>query len=218
MLRALPLCLSLLAPCSASACETALLLAMDVSNSVDVAEYRIQAEGLAFALTDPLIAEILVQDRVAIAVMQWAGEERQQLSIGWTRMTDPAAVAGLSARAMTMERAFVLSDTAPGPALHAAIDAFVGAPDCRRKVIDVSGDGTPNSGGSPAAARQRAERAGITVNALAIEAPGHGLAVSNFFRRALITRDGFVMTARGHRAYAETLRRKILREISRVTG
>ncbi|EAU43491.1 hypothetical protein R2601_23398 [Salipiger bermudensis HTCC2601] len=42
--------------------------------------------------------------------------------------------------------------------------------------------------------------------------------MSNFFRRALITRDGFVMTARGHRAYAETLRRKILREISRVTG
>ena len=104
MLRTLPLCLSLLAPCAAPACETALLLAMDVSNSVDVAEYRIQAEGLAFALTDPLIAEILVQDRVAIAVMQWAGEERQQLSIGWTRMTDPAAVAGLSARARTMEQ------------------------------------------------------------------------------------------------------------------
>lgn len=218
MLRPALLCLACLAPLRAQACETALLLAMDVSNSVDVAEYRIQAEGLAMALADPVIAEILVQDRIAIAVMQWAGEQRQQLSIGWTRMTGPAAVAGLAARAMAMERAFVLSDTAPGPALHAAIDAFASAPECRRKVIDVSGDGTPNSGGSPAAARQRAERAGITVNGLAIEAPGHGLAVSNFYRRALITGDGFVLTARGHRAYTETLRRKILREISRVTG
>lgn len=218
MLRPALLCLACLAPRPATACETALLLAMDVSNSVDVAEYRIQAEGLALALADPVIAEILVQDQIAIAVMQWAGEQRQQLSIGWTSMTSAASVAGLAARAMAMERAFVLSDTAPGPALHAAIDALDSAPDCRRKVIDVSGDGTPNSGGSPAAARQRAERAGITVNALAIEAPGHGLAVSNFFRRALITRDGFVITARGHRAYTETLRRKILREISRVTG
>ncbi|APZ54825.1 DUF1194 domain-containing protein [Salipiger abyssi] len=217
MLRAFCLCLALLAA-PARACETALLLAMDVSNSVDAAEYRLQAEGLASALADPGIAAILVQDKVALAVMQWAGDGRQQMSIGWVQMRSAEDVTRLAARARAMERAFVLSDTAPASALHSAIDRFAAAPDCTRRVIDVSGDGTPNAGGSTGAARQRAQRAGITVNGLAIEAPGRGLAITNFYRRALITGDGFVMTARGHRSFAETLRRKMLREISRVTG
>ncbi|MCR8549654.1 DUF1194 domain-containing protein [Salipiger sp. P9] len=218
MLHILCLCLTLCAALPARACETALLLAMDVSNSVDSAEYRLQAHGLAQALEDPEIAAILVQDRVALSVMQWAGEDRQQTAIGWVQMTRPEDVAQLAARAREMPRAFVLSDTAPASALHGAIDRFASAPDCKRRIIDVSGDGTPNSGGPTGAARQRAERAGITVNGLAIEAPGRGLAITNFYHRALITRDGFVMTARGHQSFAETLRRKMLREISRVTG
>ncbi|MAB06517.1 MAG: hypothetical protein CML50_10970 [Rhodobacteraceae bacterium] len=218
MLRALCLCLACLAPAPSRGCETALLLAMDVSNSVDAAEYRMQAEGLAWALSDPEIAEILVADGVSIAVLQWAGTDRQQLSLGWTSITAPADVVALQARARTMARAFLLSDTAPASALHRAIDAFASAPSCKRRIIDVSGDGTPNAGGSVAGARQRAERAGITVNGLAIDAAGYGQPVTNFYRRQLVTRDGFVITARGHRAFAETLRRKMLRELSRVTG
>ena len=53
-------------------------------------------------------------------------------------------------------------------------------------------------------------------NGLAIE--GLGVAISNFYRRSVITRDGFVVTARGHRDYARAIREKILREISRVMG
>lgn len=218
MLRAIASCFTLCLAAPAPACETALLLAMDVSNSVDTGEYKIQSEGLALALADPEIASILVQDRVAIAVLQWAGQDRQHLSIGWTQIRNDSDVAELAARAVSMERAFILSDTAPGSALHGAIDSFATAPDCKRRVIDVSGDGTPNSGSPTAGARTRAEREGITVNGLAIEAPGHGVAITNFYSRSLITRNGFVITSRGHRAFAETLRRKMLREVSRVTG
>ncbi|EPX76218.1 DUF1194 domain-containing protein [Salipiger mucosus] len=216
MLRLLAALLCL-AP-AARACETALVLAMDVSNSVDVAEYRLQADGLADALEDPEIAEILVRDGVALAVLQWAGADRQQVSIGWTRMLSPAHVSAFAAQARAMERAFVLSDTAPASALHRALDLFSTAPDCGRRVVDVSGDGTPNAGGAMGGARRRAERMGVTVNGLAIEAAGRGVAITNFYARNLVTRDGFVMTARGHRSYPETLRRKILREISRVLG
>ena len=98
MLRALCLCLACLAPAPSRGCETALLLAMDVSNSVDAAEYRMQAEGLAWALSDPEIAEILVADGVSIAVLQWAGTDRQQLSLGWTSITAPADVVALQAQ------------------------------------------------------------------------------------------------------------------------
>ncbi|SDG24550.1 DUF1194 domain-containing protein [Alloyangia pacifica] len=200
------------------ACETALLFAMDVSNSIDPAEYAIQAEGLALALRDPEIAEIMVEDRVALAVLQWSGPPHQAVTLDWRQISEPADLTAFAEAAAQMERAFVLSDTAPGAALQAALNAMEKAPPCKRRVVDVSGDGTPNSGPSASAARVRAERAGVTVNGLAIEGPGHGLPVSNYYRQVLITRDGFVMTARSHRDFAETLRRKILREIARVLG
>ena len=216
-LRSLAAALLISAP-GAQACETALVLAMDVSNSIDPAEYRLQAHGLADALADPEIAEILVRDQVALAVLQWSGEDRQQVTIGWAVMLSASHVAQFAEAARSMERAFVLSDTAPAPALHRALDLFGSAPDCRRRGVDVSGDGTPNAGGSTGAASRRAESMGVTVNGLAIEAPGKSVAVTNFYTRRLITRDGFVLTSRGHRAYPETIRKKILREISRIVS
>jgi Ca-activated chloride channel family protein len=96
------------------------------------------------------------------------------------------------------------------------MDMFKGAPACKRNVIDVSGDGTPNAGSDTRIARNLAERQGITINGIAIESMG--LAITGFFRRAIITRDGFVITARTHREYPDAIRRKIIRELSRVLG
>ena len=198
------------------ACETALLLAMDVSNSVDPSEYRLQIDELAAALTDPEIAEILVRDRVALSVMQWSGMDRQVISLPWSRMQSEAHVAGFAAVVRRIDRAFVLSDTAPADALDFALLQFETVGDCRRHVIDVSGDGAPNAGGDVPRVRQKAERAGVTVNGLAIE--GMGLAITNYYRNKLVTRDGFVITARGHLDYARAIRVKILRELSMVIG
>ncbi|MFW2544000.1 DUF1194 domain-containing protein [Primorskyibacter sp. 2E107] len=208
--------LSLFLTPQAQACQTALILAMDVSNSVDVGEYRLQIDGLALALQDPEIVETLVRDEVALSVMQWSGVDRQHVSIDWTSMRSTLHVAGFAAQVRALERAFILSDTAPAEAINQALRHFDTAPDCKRRVIDVSGDGTPNAGTEVSLMRQRAQRAGVTINGLAIE--GMGLAVTNFYERQLITRDGFVETARGHRDYARAIREKILREISRILG
>lgn len=203
-------------PGLACACDTALLLTIDVSNSVDPAEYRIQTDGLADALRDPEIIEIMVSGQVAVSVVQWSGFHKQELSIPWTRIQTEADVAALSVRARNMERAFVLSDTAPAEAILFSLRQFDDVRDCNRHVIDVSGDGTPNAGTPVRNARRAAERAGVTINGIAIESMG--LAITNFYRGAVITRDGFVMTARTHREYADTLRRKIIRELSRMVG
>ncbi len=196
----------------ASACATALILAIDVSNSVDTAEYLIQTRGLADALEDPAIREELVRGEVALTVIQWSGAEQQQVSIPWRRMTSPADVRAFSLEAREMRRAFVMSDTAVGAVMEFALRQFGPVADCKRRVIDISGDGSENAGTDPTAARRAAERAGVQVNALAIE--GIGVAITNFYRTRVITRDGFVMTARSHLDYAETLRQKILREVS----
>ncbi len=206
----------LLSPVAAKACETALILTIDVSNSIDAGEYRIQTDGLADALQDPEIRDTLVAGQSTLAVVQWSGVDKQTISIPWTQMRTGLDVEDFATKARLMERAFVLSDTAPAEAIYFSLRMFDDVPNCNRKVIDVSGDGTPNGGSDVRAARNAAEAAGVTINGIAIESMG--LAITNFFRGAVITRNGFVMTARTHREYPATLRAKILREISRIFG
>lgn len=200
----------------ARACDTALLLAVDVSNSVDESEYRLQIDGMADALLDPEIMLALVEGQVTLSVMQWSGRERQAMSVSWTQMRSEADVLRFSDVARGLERAFIMSDTAPAEAIDFALAQFAAVGHCARHIIDVSGDGTPNSGSDVRDARGRAERQGVTINGIAIESMG--LAISTFYRRALITRNGFVITARGHRDYPRAIRTKILREVSRVVG
>lgn len=203
-------------PVAAKACDTALILTIDVSNSIDTAEYRLQTDGLADALQDPEIVETMVSGGSTIAVVQWSGVDKQAVSIPWTEVRTALDAEWLSQQARLMERAFVLSDTAPAEAIYFSLGLFDDVPNCNRKVIDVSGDGTPNGGSDVRAARNAAETAGVTINGIAIESMG--LAITNFFRGAVITRNGFVMTARTHREYPATIRAKILRELSRVLG
>lgn len=206
----------ILAPLAAQACDTALMLAIDVSNSVDVAEYRLQIDGLADALADPEIVDALVDGEVALSLMQWSGADRQEMSIRWTRMVTPGDVARFAAEARETERAFVLSDTAPAEAVAFALDQFRQVEDCGRHILDVSGDGTPNAGSDVRSARLAAERAGVTINGVAIESMG--VAITGFYQRALVTRDGFVITARGHLDYPRAIRDKLIRELSQAVG
>lgn len=203
-------------PVGAKACDTALILTIDVSNSIDTAEYRLQTDGLADALRDPDIVETMVVGENYLTVVQWSGVDKQTISLPWAQMRTALDVEGFAQKARLMERAFVLSDTAPAEAIWFSLGLFDQVPDCSRRVIDVSGDGTPNGGTDVRAARNAAERAGVTINGIAIESMG--LAITNFFRGAVITRNGFVMTARTHREYPQTIRAKILREISRILG
>ena len=204
------------APIVAEACDTALILTIDVSNSIDSAEYRLQTDGLADALQDPEIVDTMVAGGTTVAVVQWSGSDKQTVSIPWTEVRTALDAQWLSQQARLMERAFVLSDTAPAEAIYFSLGLFDDVPHCERKVIDVSGDGTPNGGTDVRTARNAAERAGVTINGIAIESMG--LAITNFYRSAVITRNGFVMTARTHREYPQTIRAKILREISRIFG
>ncbi len=198
------------------ACETALILSIDVSNSIDPAEYRVQVDGMADALSDPEIVDAIVDGGAAFLVMQWSGVDKQAVVLPWTLVSTRVEAQAFAARARSIDRAFVLSDTAPAEAIYFAMDQFVSAPPCKRQVIDISGDGTPNSGSDTRGARNAAETAGVTINGVAIESMG--LAISTFYQRAIITRNGFVMTARTHRDYPRTIRAKILRELARVIG
>ncbi len=216
MLRMLILACLTAAP--APACETALVLSIDVSGSIDRDEYRLQTEGLAFALRDPEVAEALVRGQVALAVVQWSGTSQQALVLPWARMLTPGAVARYAGRAAGIPRAYQGSDTAVGQGVGFALAQFSGVPDCRHQVIDISGDGPENAGFTDAAARAQAVAAGVMVNAIAIEEPGPAAPVTSYYRGWVVTPGGFVVTARGLQDYARTLRLKLLRELVKPIG
>jgi Ca-activated chloride channel family protein len=188
------------------------MLAIDVSGSVDAGEYRLQTDGLANALSDPSVAEEILRAQAALAVMEWSGAGQQRVVIPWTRIENPFILAAFRDRASSLSRSWDGSDTAVGDAIAAATAEFPAVADCRRHVLDISGDGDQNAGGPLAAARGAAVSAGITINAIAIE--GIGVSITEFYRRRVISTKGFVLTARGHTDYPRAIREKILREVT----
>lgn len=194
------------------------MLTIDTSGSIDRGEYRIQTGGLADALADPEVADALVLGQVALAVVQWSGAGQQSLSLSWRRMLSHDAVADFSTAARELDRAFAGSDTAVGEAIGFSTDQFAAVADCRRRIIDISGDGPINAGRPLGPERNRAIEAGIAINAVAIEDAGRSIPITEFYRRAVITPGGFVLTARGLADYPRAIREKLLREVARPMG
>ena len=205
-------CLSLSAP--AAACDIALILAVDVSGSVDQNEYDIQMQGLAEALRDGAISEALVVREAAVQVIQWTGSGRHRVSVPWTRIKDFNDTDNLADVIEKDPRIWRNFSTALGEAVQFAQGNFKQVPDCKRKVIDVSGDGRSNEGVRPPALHASLLADGIIVNGLAIEAYDKGL--TEYFEKHLIVGPGsFAMRAAEFEDYPERIRRKLLREITK---
>jgi len=197
----------------AKACDVALALAVDISGSVDPHEYRIQMQGLADGLRDGAISEALVRAEAAVALIQWTGSSRQILSIPWTRVRSFEDVDGLAKLIEETPREWRSFSTAIGDALNFTANHFLDVPDCKRLVIDVSGDGESNEGTEPRDVHANLRRLGITVNALVIEKPEEDL--TSYFWENVITGEGaFVVTANGFNEYPDRMRTKLRREIT----
>ncbi len=197
----------------AMACKLALILAIDVSTSIDGGEYDFQRDGLADALLDTEVINVLVRDEVALMVVQWSGANEQAAVIPWRRMQSQGDVQAYSNRVRAMRRAFVNSKTAVGSALAFSMAQFAAVNDCGRKVIDVSGDGASNSGAEASNQSRVAARRGVEINGIAIDLMGN--AISEYYRRFVVTPQGFVMTSTGFSDYPRTIRAKLLRELVR---
>ncbi|MGX9351251.1 DUF1194 domain-containing protein [Shimia sp. W99] len=212
------LALSLMMTCAslvpARACDVALLLAVDVSGSIDPLEYKVQMEGLAAGLRDGVVVEALVRGQSAVALMQWTGEGRQELVLPWFQVRSPADAEAFAQAVEAMPRVWDKYSTAVGEAMLMALKAFESAPACLRKVVDVSGDGFSNEGLEPAKAREAMVRADVTVNALVIET--NEIDLTAYFWENVITGAGaFVVTANGFPDYPARIRQKLIRELAR---
>ena len=201
------------------ACRLALVLAMDVSASVDPAEDQRQRGGLAAALLAPDVqaAFFVSPEPVALLVFEWSGRYNQQELIPWTMIKTPADLLGVSETIANSTRSHNDFPTAMGHALgHAAIRLQEG-PACLFRTIDVAGDGQNNDGFGPAEAYQAFPFENVVVNGLGIdagecEAEIHLIPI---YQDEVVRGPGsFLEVAQGFEDYANAMDRKLIRELS----
>lgn len=198
----------------AVACDLALVLAVDVSGSIDPVEYRFQMEGMADAIEAPAIADALVHGQIALTVIQWSGAGEQKVSLPWTRMLSSQAVSQLADRIRNTPREWNTSKTAIGDLMAFASTIFQPVSDCKRQVVDISGDGQNNDGSETNPQRALVRSMGITINGLAIDRVGRS--VTRYFNEHIITGAGaFVITSTGYGDYPRAIEQKLFREIIR---
>jgi hypothetical protein len=201
----------------ASAAGIALVLAIDVSESVSTERYLLQHEGIARAFETPQLIDIIAATPGGIEalVLEWSDPDKIAITVGWTHIDNQTASAAFAASVRGTERTSH-GLTAIGSAMLAAAAAFEHMPEpAGHRVIDVSGDGMANFGVPPAQARDALVRQGITINGLAIltEEPW----LDDYYRTNVIGGpSSFVLVAKNMETFADAMLRKLVQEVAQA--
>jgi hypothetical protein len=203
------------APAVAGACALELILAVDVSGSIDAREFALQTNGLADAFENPsLVAAISeLEGSVLVTMTHWSGSTRQRRMTGWHRLSDAPSMARFAAEARGAARAWRNYSTAVGEALvHAAKVSAVAPETCKRRVIDISGDGVSNEGREPSTVSGTLAAQGFTINGLVIRGADPD-PVAHYRAQVIAGPGAFVEIAADFADYPRAILRKLLREI-----
>jgi hypothetical protein len=226
-LAALALCLFILGfawPSKADEVDLELVLAVDISYSMDLDELRLQREGYREAITSKAVIDAIrsgVHGRVALTYVEWAGSTHQSVVVGWQVIDGPESAARFAdaLNRSVPERAFRTSISG-ALAFSAGLFARSGHSGMRR-VIDVSGDGPNNQGPVVTSARDSVLAQGISINGLPLALKEGGAMampageLEDYYRSCVIGGPGaFVVPVRDAESFAEAVRTKLVLEIS----
>lgn len=204
--------------------DLVLVLAADVSRSIDSVEHDLQRQGYAAALTSAAVLKAIrggMTGAIAISYVEWSGAREQAVIVDWSVIDTDAAAARFADALRSRPRSFFGSTSISG-----AIDFSVGhfaasGVEGPRKVIDVSADGTNIQGRPVAMARDDAVRQGVTINGLAIindrpsRLPWPEPPLDRHFIEEVIGGPGaFLEVVRGFETFADSIRKKLVREIA----
>lgn len=206
-----------------------LVLAVDVSGSIDRDEAALQREGYLAALVHPKVVQAIrsgPMGRIAISYVEWAGDRFQRTAVDWGMVTDEASAqafaSALAASIPTSERWTSISGGIDYAVAMMDNNPFSGS----RRVIDISGDGYNNSGRPVTAARDDAVAHGITINGLPIlnDRPGPGgwppaVDLDKYYEANVIGGPGaFIVAAETFGTFAEAILKKLILEIADTAG
>ncbi|MBM3569861.1 MAG: DUF1194 domain-containing protein [Alphaproteobacteria bacterium] len=209
---------------TAAPVDLELVLAVDVSRSIDEHEAALQRQGYVAALTDPRVIRAISQgehQKIAICYIEWAGSHYQRVVVPWRLVTDAASAAAfvaelqqfppLSANWTSISGAIDFSAALFGAAGHVG----------KRKVIDISGDGRNNHGRPVSEARAEALQKGITINGLPVinDRPNFSRPAERdldiYYERQVIGgRDAFMVVADSFERFGEAILNKLIKEIA----
>jgi hypothetical protein len=208
--------------------DVLLVLAVDVSRSIDEDEAKLQREGFRTAMSDPRVVAAIrsgTLGAIAVCYLEWASADYQRIVIPWTRIDGQDAA---NAWSETLARAprVSMNWTSISGAIEASMRAIADAPfEGTRKVIDISGDGVNNSGAPVTLLRDMAVDAGITINGLPIlndRSPfgrPQNMTLDQYFVEFVIGGPGaFMIPADDFVAFQSAVLRKLIREISGLPG
>jgi hypothetical protein len=206
---------SLIVTGPAQAATLALVLAVDVSESVSSERYLLQHEGIARAFETPLLVDAItaVPGGIEALVLEWSDPDKIAITVGWTRINNRAGAAAFAASVRATQRTSN-GLTAIGSALLAAAAAFDHLPEpAGHRVIDISGDGMANFGVPPVTARDALVGKGITINGLAILSEEPWL--DEYYRSNVVGGPAaFVAVAKNFDSFAEAMLRKLVQEVA----
>src|ERR1700686_2222400 len=217
--------------CAAERVDLLLVLAADVSGSMDESKFDLQRSGYAVAFSNARVIEAIgggPDGRIAVAFIEWSGILQQKIVIDWTVISNDETARQFGDHILEAPRAFARNSTSISAGIDFAMTQLDRAPyETRRRVIDVAGDGDNNSGRDVTAARDEAIAKGITINGLVILTepptpwnllhtnPLGGLA--NYYRNNVIGGPGaFVMVAENSNSFGDIIVKKLIAEIAQA--
>jgi hypothetical protein len=203
--------------------DLALVLAVDVSRSMDPDEQELQRQGFVEAFRSPLVHDAIrngMLGRITVTYMEWSGERNQSVVVPWTIIEGPEAAVEFSDRLARAPIGRIFQTSISG-----AIDFSVGlldqtGVDSLRRVIDISGDGPNSSGRNVTLSRDEATARDITINGLPImlkRPSGFGDMehLDLYYRDCVIGGQGaFLVPVRERPQFVEAIKSKIIREIA----
>jgi hypothetical protein len=205
-----------------------LVLAADASRSVDDREFKLQREGFAAAITDPRVLRAMTggpTGRIAVVFIEWASAFEQRVLVDWAVIANDKDARGVSERIRGAPRSF-WGRTSISAAIDFSMGVMARSPfQAQRRVIDISGDGTNNSGTDVTAARDAAIAKGVTINGLVILSkeplptnpththPPGGL--TDYYEKNVIGGPGaFVQQAQSFESFGQSIISKLIKEIA----
>ena len=205
-----------------------LAFAADVSSSMDVSKFKLPRDGYVAGINNPRVVNAIRSGgtgRIAACFIEWSGDASQKLVIDWTMISDAQSARRFSDGIVEAPRSFA-DRTSISAGIDFAVKQLERAPfEARRRAIDVSGDGTNNSGRDVTAARDQALSKGITINGLVILSteplawnpehtnPPGGLA--EYYKRNVVGGPGaFVIVAQDFESFGQAIINKLIGEVA----
>jgi hypothetical protein len=211
-------------PTSAETVDLQLVLAVDVSGSMDDDEHALQRDGYVSALSHPQVVQAIqggYVGRIAVTYVEWAGTDSQVVAVPWRVISDQPTADTFAGELAKTPIAWIRGTSISG-ALAFAAGRFDGRGfESERRVIDISGDGPNNMGLPVDTVRDRVVARGIVINGLPVmihpQRGGWGIGedLEPYYRDCVIGgRGSFVVPVTEAKQFARAVRRKLVLEIA----